>query len=132
MQIRNVWKDVPEPLELHEDERGRIADIFYKDKFLQVVFFTSKKGIIRGNHYRLHGTQHFLITKGSVEYWYKPSDTNTKEKMVLAKRWDIITNPPLEAHALKALEDTEFIMFSEWVRTKEERGKNNVHMQVIS
>ena len=45
---RNVWKDVKEPLELHEDDRGRIADIFYQENIQHVAIIDSKAGSLRG------------------------------------------------------------------------------------
>ena len=32
MKIKNIWKDVEEPLELHTDDRGSIVDVFYNDE----------------------------------------------------------------------------------------------------
>ena len=63
-----------------------------------------------------------LITKGSLEYWYKDLNKEKEEaKMVLLKEGDLVTTPPLEIHALKILEDgNQFIVFSEGVRG----GKN--------
>ena len=29
MKIKNIWKDIESPLELHTDDRGSIVDIFY-------------------------------------------------------------------------------------------------------
>jgi len=31
MKIRNIWKNVKEPLELHTDTRGSIVDLFYNE-----------------------------------------------------------------------------------------------------
>ena len=33
MKIKNVWEDIESPLELHTDDRGSIADIFYNEFF---------------------------------------------------------------------------------------------------
>ena len=60
------------PLEIHSDERGSIADyIFYNAKVNHVAIIKSEPNSIRGNHYHKETTQHILITKGSLEYWYK-------------------------------------------------------------
>jgi dTDP-4-dehydrorhamnose 3,5-epimerase-like enzyme len=116
MKSKNIWSDVAEPLEIHEDDRGSIVDIFYKSEIEHAAVIKSKKDSIRGNHYHLFTTQHMLITKGSLEYWYKPLDSKEKSKVLLMKEGDFVTTPPSEVHALKILEDNEFIVFTEGVR----------------
>ena len=49
---RNIFTDNRSSLETHEDERGVIADIFYKENIHHAAFIESKPNIIRGNHYR--------------------------------------------------------------------------------
>ena len=44
---------------------------------------------------------------------------------------DLINNPPNEIHALRAIEKSKFIMFSTWLRTDEERQKNNINVNSI-
>ena len=44
MEKRNVWTNVKEPLELHEDSRGKIADIFYKEEINHVAIIKTKIG----------------------------------------------------------------------------------------
>ena len=60
MIIKNVWKDIKEPLEIYEDNRGAIADIFYKENIEHVAIIKSKKGVRRGDHYHKETTQHIL------------------------------------------------------------------------
>ncbi len=117
MIIRNVWKDVAKPLESHTDDRGVIADIFYSNPIDHVAIIDSKPGVLRGNHYHKETTQHMLMTKGSLEYWYKPVGSDEPAKMVLAKVGDLVSTPPLEIHALVITEEgNQFIVFSEGKR----------------
>lgn len=117
MKIRNIWNDVKKPLEIHEDARGIIADIFFNEKINHVAIIDSKPNNLRGNHYHKKSTQHMLITKGSLEYWYKQLDSKESPKKIVAKVGDLITTPPLEVHALMIKEDgNQFIVFSEGVR----------------
>jgi hypothetical protein len=113
---RNVWKDVESPLELHEDIRGRIADIFYKDNIHHVAIIDSKAGNDRGNHYHKQATQHILITRGALEYWYKPLDSDAPAKCEIIRAGDMISTPPYEVHALRIIEDNEFVVFSQGLR----------------
>ena len=42
-----------------------------------------------------------MITKGSLEYWYKKLNSNTKPRKKLLKVGDFVETPPNEMHALK-------------------------------
>tara|TARA_R110000796_G_scaffold43261_1_gene106286 strand:- start:1850 stop:2254 length:405 start_codon:yes stop_codon:yes gene_type:complete len=114
---RNI-KDVEGThLEFHEDQRGSIIDMFYDENINHVAIVTSEPGALRGNHYHKQSTQHMLMTKGSLEYWYKPLDSDEAAKMVVAIEGDIVSTPPNEVHALKICpEGNQFIVFSEGVR----------------
>jgi len=116
MNKKNIWENIESPLELNEDARGRIVDVFYKSNIDHVAVIDSKKGSIRGNHYHKVSTQHILITKGSLEYWYKKLDSDDKPDFVLLQEGDILSTPPNEIHALKIVEDNQFIVFSEGLR----------------
>ena len=117
MKIKNIWEGVEEPLELHTDERGSIVDMFYRGNIDHVAVVNSKPNTIRGNHYHECSTQHMLITEGSLEYWYKPANSNAPAKMVVAKVGDIISTPPNEIHALAIKEaGNQFIVFSKGIR----------------
>lgn len=118
MKIKNIWKDVKEPLELHTDERGSIVDLFYNEDINHVAMVTSEPSVIRGNHYHKHTKQYTLITNGSLQYWYKQIDSNQKAKMITAQPGDLITTCPYEIHALLSGDKgSEFI-----VLTRGQRG----------
>lgn len=116
MNKKNVWVDVKEPLEMHEDERGKIADIFYNENIQHVAIIKSKKGVLRGDHYHKNTVQHMLMTKGVMEYWHKPVDSDEPAKCEILKVGDLISTPVNEIHALKMIEDQEFIVFTEGKR----------------
>ena len=50
MKNKNIWSLPEAPLELHEDNRGKIVDIFYKKNINHVAVVQSVKGSVRGNH----------------------------------------------------------------------------------
>ena len=114
---RNINNIEGTKLELHGDQRGAIVDIFYSEDINHVARVTSKPNVMRGNHYHKETTQHMLMTKGSLEYWYKPVDSDEKAKMVLAEEGDIVSTGPNEIHALKiGPSGNEFIVFSKGLR----------------
>jgi len=117
MKVINLYNKNNSPLEVHTDDRGSIADVFYSANINHVAIIKSEPNVVRGNHYHKETTQHMLITKGSLEYWYKPVDSNEPPKMYLTKVGDLVTTKPYEIHTLKITEKgNEFIVFSEGKR----------------
>tara|TARA_R110000744_G_scaffold115139_2_gene215361 strand:+ start:2138 stop:2542 length:405 start_codon:yes stop_codon:yes gene_type:complete len=117
MKIRNIWKNVQEPLEIHTDDRGSIVDLFYNEDINHVATVYSEPNAIRGNHYHKETTQHMLMTKGSLEYWYKPVDSLDEAKMVIAREGDLVSTGPNEIHALRiGRNGNEFVVFSQGKR----------------
>jgi len=117
MKIRNIWKDVKEPLELHTDDRGSIVDLFYNEDINHVATVTSEPNVIRGNHYHKETTQHMLMTRGSLEYWYKTVGSTEKAQMIVAREGDLVSTGPNEIHALRiGTLGNEFVVFSQGIR----------------
>ncbi len=129
MKIANVWTDVQPPLQSHEDNRGKIADIFYKSGIDHVAIITSKKGVRRGDHYHKETTQHMLMTKGSLIYVYQPVDKSQPVKHVLAKEGQLVSTPPNEIHTLLFPEDNEFIVFSSGLRGGQDYEKDTFRVE---
>ena len=58
-----------------------------------------------------------MITKGSLEYWYKDlNELDQEPKFLVANENDLITTPPLEIHALKIDLENHFIVFASGLR----------------
>ena len=112
MNKYNVFEESSTGLEVHTDERGTIADVFFGTNINHVAIIVSRAGAIRGNHYHLETIQSILITKGTLEYWYATLDNPTASKMVIAKVGDVVTSGNSEIHTMRMLEDTEFIAFT--------------------
>ena len=54
-----------------------------------------------------------LITKGYLEYWYKPLKSKKKPRKKILKVGDLVETPPNEMHALKiGKKGNEFIVFT--------------------
>ena len=117
MKKVNVFESGNEPLEVHSDQRGTIADVFVKASLNHVSIIHSVKGAIRGNHYHLESTQSILVTKGELEYWYRGSEPQAKIEMVLCIVGDLVTSDPGEVHTMHTTSETsEFIAFTEGKR----------------
>ena len=132
MKIRNIWNDIEKPLEKHKDKRGTIVDIFYKEKIEHVAIVDSTPNVVRGNHYHKKSTQYILVTKGSLEYWYKPIEKKEPAKMVMVKVGDLVTTPPLEIHALLIKQHgNQFIVFSKGTRGGSDYEKDTFRVMNI-
>jgi quercetin dioxygenase-like cupin family protein len=131
MKFKNIWKNVEEPLEYHEDKRGTIVDIFYKNNIEHVSYVTTKKGSIRGNHYHPNTTQYILFLNGSAKYWYKPKDGTNKAKFVKCSKGDIVMSPPNEIHAVEFLDDTDFIEFLKGKRGGKDYESDTIRVNSI-
>lgn len=129
---KNVWEDVKSPLEIHEDNRGKIADIFYNEDINHVAIISSKKGVRRGDHYHKETTQHCLVIRGSMIYVSQPSDKSEPVKYILIKEGDIISTPPFEVHTLLFPEDNEFIVFSSGLRGGKDYEKDTFRVEPLA
>ena len=117
MKKINVFEKNNTDLEVFNDNRGTIADVFYNHAINHVAIITSEPNVIRGNHYHKETTQHMLMTKGSLEYWYKDFGSDEPAKMYVAKVGDLVSTKPFEIHGLRICsEGNEFIVFSEGLR----------------
>ncbi len=129
---RNIWKNIPYPLELNSDPRGSICDIFYDVSINHTAMITSNKGAIRGNHFHKKTTQHILIIKGELEYWYLNSEKKySKPKYIILKEGDIVSTPPFEIHALRILKKNKFIVFSQGLRGGKDYEKDTFRVNNI-
>ena len=117
MKKINIFENDNPDLEVFNDNRGTIADVFYNHALNHVAIITSEPNVIRGNHYHKETTQHMLMTKGSLEYWYKDFGSDEPAKMYVAKVGDLVSTKPFEIHGLRICsEGNEFIVFSEGLR----------------
>ena len=79
---------------VHADNRGYIADILYNHPVDHVAIVDTVARSIRGNHYHKASTQHLLVTKGSLEYWHKPLNSEEPAKFVVLREYDFVSTPP--------------------------------------
>jgi quercetin dioxygenase-like cupin family protein len=100
------------------DERGEIIDILEKIEIEYVSLISSKKGAIRGNHYHKNSLQYIYVLKGKIKIVAQHG--KKKKEIYIAKKGDLVYNLPKEKHAMLALEDSKFLVF-----TRGPRGGKN-------
>ena len=100
------------------DNRGQITDIIQHTPFDSVTVITCFKGAVRGNHYHKESIQYTYVLSGRVRALTQPPDGTVETAELLAS--DLLESPPLERHALQALEDSVLIII-----TRGPRGGKN-------
>jgi UDP-2-acetamido-2,6-beta-L-arabino-hexul-4-ose reductase len=89
-------------LEIKEDERGRLIEIFKIPKFGQVYYVTAKPGAIRGNHYHSRKQEKFCVIEGEAKVSLRNRGTaEIKEFSVSGENPELINIPSNWIHNIK-------------------------------
>lgn len=94
----------------YEDERGIIADILERVEIDCVTLITSKKGARRGDHYHKESIQYTFVLKGTLHLITQIDEGKTE--ITTIKAGDLVLTPPMEKHALIALDDSEILILT--------------------
>ena len=97
-----------------KDHRGKIIDLLEKKNINAITYITQKKGKIRGNHLHKKTIQWNFLVKGKLKLVTKKKKSNIK-KTVLAKG-DLAATSLNESHAIIALQDSEYLVFTQGPR----------------
>lgn len=96
------------------DARGSIMDVVQDGHVQHVTVIHSKRGAVRGHHYHKETTQQVFVLSGLLRVlWRMPGE---QAQDMLVEPGDLITHPPLERHALEAVEDSVFIVLTKGPR----------------
>jgi quercetin dioxygenase-like cupin family protein len=97
-----------------KDSRGKIIDLIEKKNINAITLITQKKGKIRGNHYHKKTIQWNYLLKGKISIYAKVK--NAKTKVITLKVGDLVVTSKNESHAIKAIKDSEFLVFTQGPR----------------
>ena len=100
---------------IYKDERGLIIDLLEGKKINAITFVSQKKGRVRGNHLHKKTIQWNYLIKGKIELVTKKR--NSKPKKIILFKGDLAETSKNEAHATKALKDSEFLVFTQGPRS---------------
>jgi len=109
-----------------EDERGCITDILENEIIEYVTMISSKKGALRGNHYHKESVQYTFVLKGSLKLLTQMLGAEIETTFI--KPGDLVFTPPMERHALVALEDSEFLILTRGPRGGENYEKDTYRL----
>ena len=111
---------------IHKDERGLIIDLLERKKINAITYITQKKGKVRGNHFHKKTIQWNYLIKGKIELVAKKR--NSKPKKIILLKGDLVETSKNEAHATKALKDSEFLVFTQGPRSGKEYEKDTFRL----
>ena len=110
----------------YQDGRGLIIDLLEKRTINAITFITQKKGKVRGNHFHKKTIQWNYLIKGKIEIVAKKKNNNLK-KIILSKG-DLVETPKNERHAIRAIKDSEFLVFTQGPRGGREYEKDTFRL----
>lgn len=92
------------------DDRGTITDILASVPIDHVTVITSRANALRGNHFHKETTHYLYMVRGRMRL--TTQQPGGVAQSVVLSEGDLFENPPGERHAMRALEDSAFMVFS--------------------
>ncbi|MBI3553563.1 MAG: cupin domain-containing protein [Elusimicrobia bacterium] len=128
----STWPKGPlVPLEAaHADDRGAIQPLVER-LMRSAQLISSKKGVVRANHYHKTDWHYCYMVSGSMEYYERPADSKDKPSKILVKAGQLVFTPPLVEHAMKFLEDTVWLTLSRNPRDQDAYEADVVRVRLI-
>ena len=96
------------------DHRGVIIDLLEGKEINAITYISQKKDKVRGNHLHKKTIQWNYLIKGKIILFTKIK--NKKTKQVILLKGDLVETTINEAHAIKAIKDSEYIVFTQGPR----------------
>ena len=97
-----------------KDKRGIIIDLIEKTQINAITYITQKKNTVRGNHFHKKTIQWNYILSGKVILVTKKGKGKKIKKIM--KKGDLILTEKNERHAIKALVNSEMLVFTKGPR----------------
>jgi|TARA_B110000027_G_C15940714_1_gene221129 quercetin dioxygenase-like cupin family protein len=98
----------------HKDDRGSIIDLLEKKNINAITLITQKKGKVRGNHYHKKTIQWNYLLNGKIKIYAKKK--NKKNSTIVLKKGDLVVTDKNEAHAIEAIVNSQFLVFTQGPR----------------
>jgi len=95
-----------------------------------VALITSKKGAVRANHYHKTDWHYCYVLRGSLEYLHRPVGSNQPPAVQVIAAGQLFFTPAMLEHAMRFLEDTQFIVMSGNPRDHETYETDIVRVQL--
>lgn len=73
-----------EKLEVKQDDRGKLIEIFKIPGVGQIFYSTTKPRIVRGNHYHTRKTEKFCVIEGKAKIKLRNRETGEVEEYIIS------------------------------------------------
>ena len=115
------------------DNRGIIQNLISlnKSRMRSAVLIESKKGSIRANHYHKVDWHYCYIISGSIEYYYRPTNSDKEPIKILIIAGQVFYTPPMVEHAMVFPEDTIFLTLGGGTRLHEDYENDLVRVNLV-
>ena len=114
-----------------KDDRGTISDILLGENIQHVGIITSKINSLRGSHFHKLATQYNYILSGKIELKVKNAlDERSSIEKIILEEGDFVKIPPNVIHALKALTDSTFLVFTSEARIDDNYEDDTYRVQL--
>ena len=124
-------KDIIEPLQKIEDDRGFIQAISDLEMKSASIIFT-KKNQWRANHYHKNDWHFIYVTKGSFEYYFRKTDSNEDIKKKILNAGQVLFTGNMIDHAMFYTEETEILVVSKNPRDQQTYEEDTVRIDFMS
>lgn len=95
----------------HEDERGSLVELIKSQQAGQIFMSTSRKGVVRGNHYHHTKVEKFCVIKGTANIKLRKIDSDDFiTYTVTDQNIKVVDIPPGYTHSIENITDEEIIV----------------------
>ena len=124
-------KDIIEPVQKIEDDRGFIQAISDLEMKSASIIFT-KKNQWRANHYHKNDWHFIYVTKGSFEYYFRKTDSNEDIKKKILNAGQVLFTGNMIDHAMFYTEETEILVVSKNPRDQQTYEEDTVRIDFMN
>lgn len=122
---------ITHPKLLADDARGVIEQLA-AGNYQSVLRITSRAGSVRANHYHQRDSHLCYVTRGKLEYVYRDAlDEAAPLAKVIITPGQLFYTPPMVAHAMHFLEDSEFYCFTTQARDQAIYEEDVVRVTIV-
>ncbi len=107
--------DIQKTTSAHQDARGSITDVLTRQPFDAATIIESRAGAVRGNHYHKDTIQWTYVLSGRLLIAASRDEGVIDEREALPG--DLVRHDAFEAHSVKALEDSVFLVLTRGPRS---------------
>ena len=117
----------------YSDDRGIIQTLvsLNESQMRSAVLIESQKGSLRANHYHKMDWHYCYIISGSIEYYYRPVNSDKEPMKILIKTGQVFYTPPMVEHAMVFPEDTVFLTLGGGTRLHEDYEDDLVRVELV-